>query len=48
MCIYVYIPLQRECETAGSTPRTRALHLELPTGVPNPIAAFQDEYGPKI
>ena len=28
--------------------RIRGLHLELPTGVPDPMVAFRDAYGPKI
>ena len=41
MCIYGYITLQRECDLdlQWNVDRIRALHLELPTGVPNPTAA---------
>ena len=40
MCIYGYITLQRECDLdlQWNVDRIRALHLELPTDVPNPIA----------
>ena len=51
MCIYVYITLQRVCDVFDlewNVLRIRALHLELPTGVPEPMVAILDAYGPKI
>ena len=51
MCIYMYITLQRECDLFDlqwNVHRIRTLHLELPTGVPDQMVAFWDEYGPKI
>ena len=49
MCIYVYLTLQRECDVFDlewNVLRIRALHLELPAGVPDPMVAFRDAYGP--
>ena len=43
MCIYVYITLQRECDVSDlewNVLRIRALHLELPTGVPDHIVVL--------
>ena len=51
MCIYVYITLQRECDLFDlqwNVHRILALHLDLPTGVPDPMVAFRDAYEPKI
>ena len=51
MNIYVYIILQRECDLFDlqrNVLKIWALHLQLPTGVPDPMVAFQDVYGPKI
>ena len=51
MCIYVYIILQRECDLFDlqwNVHRIRTQHLELPTGVPDPMVAFRDANGPKI
>ena len=46
MCIYVYITLQRECDLFN-VHRIWALQLDLPTGVPDTMVAFWDEYKPK-
>ena len=51
MCIYVYITLQRECDLFDlqwNVHRIWALHLDLPTSVPDPMVAFRDAYEPKI
>ena len=51
MCIYVYITLQRErdlFDLLWNVHRIRALHLELPSGIPDPMVAFRDAFGPKL
>ena len=51
ICIYVYITLQRKCDLFDlqlNEHKNWALHLELPTGVPNPVVAFRNVHGPKL
>ena len=51
MCIYVCIIIQRECgpfDLQWNVHRIRALHLELPTSVPDPMVVFWDANGPNI
>ena len=40
LCVYV--------DLQWNVHRNRALHLELPKGVPDHMVAFRDKYGPKI
>ena len=43
--------LQRECDVFDlewNVLRIRAVHLKLPTGIPDSMVAFRDAYGPKI
>ena len=47
MCIYVYTTLKQECDLFDlqwNKYRTWALHLQLPTGVPDPVVPFREAY----
>ena len=48
ICVYNSTTRMRSLRLQWNVLKIWALHLELPTGVPDAMVAFRDVYGPKI